>query len=345
MDKIINSIDTHFCKNYDKRYSIVIDKFNITVLLENIKNAADLYDIIRMHPDLTEDILVNIIKKYRHDIYLHECWLITQDFCEKYKDEFTLSVFEMISNCLPVKYIFDTYSGSYSFTDLDIYEISKYCTESEYDKYCKSFKKVCPYLENPNMTVEWYISGHGLNNINWSGCFVMRGDLFTPDVIMNYKDHISNSNDIWKYCFNRLPGKFITQNIMISYCDVYYCVDTFREHPDCIGWYVIDKYIRMHTRGIKRPLLHIPNTINNMPCWFVKKYIDMFRLTYHHTNTHVNYKFIVKHIGVKAIDNIKDIVKIRDKYIEMLSTINNIISDGIGTHIDSDLHATILKYC
>lgn len=56
----------------------------------------------------------------------------------------------MVSNCLPLKYIIDTHGNV--LNKLDYYAISKYCTKSEYEEYCKDH--FISSLENPNMTLD-----------------------------------------------------------------------------------------------------------------------------------------------------------------------------------------------
>ena len=89
MDKLLNKLDTNVCLKYNDTYSSVVGLFNfdISVLLNTIDNVYILYNNIRMNPALTEDIIVSIIKKLdrSQNSYINKCWLITQEFCEKYK--------------------------------------------------------------------------------------------------------------------------------------------------------------------------------------------------------------------------------------------------------------------
>jgi hypothetical protein len=347
MDKLIANLDVCVCKDYVKKYHNIIRKsgYSISVLLKSIDNVSALYNAVCMHPDLTEDILFSIIKKSdRKTLYLQRCWLITQEFCEKYKSEFTLSRSEMISNHLPVKYIVEIHGNV--LDNLDYYNISKYCTESEYNEYCKPFGNISPNLDNPNMTLDWYMSGYALNDIYWSECVSIRPDLFTPDIIMKYKDYIVCGDRVWYTYFKKFPIAFIEQNLDINYThytEMYNCIIIFKNHPGGISWNVIDKYISYHINELKSNIIHldIPDTVTDLPCWFVKKYIDLITLTQYHMNTHVTYKFIAKNIALIDV-GYADMIKIREKYISML---HDVICVFDKLDVNPDLYDTILEYC
>lgn len=344
MDKLIEKLDIYVCKKDAKVCPSIIKKtgYSISVLLKSIDNVIDLYNSVRMHPELTEDILISIIKKLnRNSTHLGRCFLITQEFCEKYKSEFTLCVSGMISNRLPVKYIIDTYGNTLNI--LDYLYISKYCNELEYNEYCKPLGNIKPFLENPHMTLDWYISGHGLNAINWLECIHIRPDLFTPDVIMRYKEYIGNTNGIWKEYFNKLPVDFIEQNLGITYIDLNNCISTFKNHPGVISWYVIDKYITRQIIKLECKSFHldIPDTVNDLPRWFVKKYINIIWLKSQHANTQITYNFIAKNIALINI-GYDDKIKIREQYINMLQDISSVVGKF---DVNLDLYDTILEYC
>ncbi len=359
MDKIITELDSYVCKSYVKNYKpyghkweFILDNAScsITALVKNITNIHILYKAVCMHPDLTDDILVNIIRQSkrttdnyddRSNIYIGRCRLITQEFCEKYKTEFMLSAREMISNRLPIKYIVDTHGGLYLFNKDDMNNIAKYSTESEYNQYCKPFRRIYPCLDNPHMTLDWYISGHGLDDIIWHSCAVRRPDLFTPEIIMKYKVYVGNINEVWRYYFDKFPVEFIEQNLELNYIALRSCIDVFKGHPGRISWHVIDKYISIHINPFHTITLDVPYTVKDMPRWFLKKYISQINLTRHHINAEITYKFIVKHI-----DNIDvgrhDMIDIRKQYINMLCDVTNVCS---ALNIPSDLHNIILEYC
>ena len=356
MDKIITKLDAYVCKSYVKNYkpydsnhAYILDNksCSITALVENITDMCILYKAVCMHPDLTEDILVNIIRKsnrtrdnYNRLVYLYRCRLITQEFCEKYKDEFMLSKEEMISNQLPVKYIVDTYGGIHLFDKCNMSDIANYCTEAEYNQYCKPFRGAYPRLDNPHMTLDWYMNGYGLYDISWYSCAVSRPDLFTPAVIMKYKEYIGNS-DVWRHYFDKFPVEFIEQNLELHYISLHSCIDVFKRHPCGISWNVIDKYISIHMKSNSTNTMEVPYTVKDMPRWFVKKYITQINLTRHHINEQITYKFIVKHIEDVKV-GYHEMKEIRKQYITMLGDITNVCD---ALNIPSDLHTTILEYC
>jgi hypothetical protein len=353
MDKLLNKLDTDVFTYYNVKHKSIVPliNFNISVLLNNIADVHSLYNSIRMHPALTEDIIVSIIKKMdRSQCYtgkaqllaphcITKCWLITQEFCEKYKADFCLTSSEMVSNCLPLKYIIDTHGNV--LNKLDYYAISKYCTKSEYDEYCKDHCILS--LENPNMTIDWYLECQNLVDINWHECATIRPDLFTPEVIMKYKDSIPVTSYIWTDYFKKLPVAFISANVQFKYMAVYDCIDAFKSHPGGISWHTIDKYISSRFCEFRRTvrMLTISDTVTDLPCWFVKKHIDILSIKCHNVNSHFNYKFISRHVA--NIDMIHiNMIKIRSHYITMLK---DIVSVCENNGIIPDLHDTILGYC
>ena len=66
MDKLLTKFDTNVFTYYNVKNKSIIPliNFNISVLLNNIDDMYSLYNSLRMHPDLTEDIIVSIIKKW-----------------------------------------------------------------------------------------------------------------------------------------------------------------------------------------------------------------------------------------------------------------------------------------
>jgi hypothetical protein len=379
MDKLLNKLDTNVCLKYNDTYSSVVGLFNfdISVLLNTIDNVYILYNNIRMNPALTEDIIVSIIKKLdrSQNSYINKCWLITQEFCEKYKSDFILTASEMVSNCLPVKYIIDTHGCV--FNKMDYYAISKYCTRQEFEDYCKDHI-AHPTIENPNMTIDWFVDCiycYRLIDINWYEYANIRSDLFTPEVVMKYKGHIHVNNNIWAHYFKQFPVDFINANLHLKYTSLYDCIDTFKSHPGGISWYTIDKYMAVRIGEFRScaVMVTISDTIIDLPCWFVKKYIDILSIKCHNVNAHFNYKFIARHMadtvctGLQAPCNATgvtrnskpapggrefnvsginivytDMIKIRTHYITML---NDIVSVCEKDGIILDLHDTILSYC
>jgi hypothetical protein len=362
MDKIIDKLDTHVLSHYSNSELLHINThvYSISVLVKSIDNLYVLYRTVRMHPELTEDILVSIIKRCKRSaLCLERCWLITQEFCEKYKSEFTLTVFEMICNHLPLKYIIDTHG--ITLNNEDRYSIARRCIESEYNEYCKPFG-ISPHLDNPNMTLDWYMSCYALNgidssvqsnstgvthpisvsDINWLECVSIRPDLFTPDVIMTYKDSIPTNCKVWNSYFNKFPVAFIEKNLALNYTGLYNCIETFKNHPGGISWYTIDKYITYRIIELESSIyrIDIPDNISDLPCWFVKKYSDAIVLNHHHMNTQLTYKFIAKNINL--IDSKLEINKIRAQYISML---NDIVDVFDKLDVNPDLYDTILEYC
>lgn len=353
MNKHLAKLDTNVFMHYNltNYYIIPLIKFDISVLLNNIDDIHDLYNSICMHPDLTEDIIVSIIKKMdmtkvalwcknnlHPTVYINKCWLITQEFCEKYKSDFCLTVAAMINNCLPVKYIIDTHGNC--LNALNCYSISKYCTKAEFDEYCKAHV-TSPSLENPNLTVEWYLECN--NDINWSECASVRAELFTPAVIMKYKDRIPADCFIWNHYFNQFPVDFISANLQLKYTHpLCYCIDTFKGHPGGISWHTIDSYMSARFGELRMcGMITISAAIKDLPCWFVKKYKDILKLTRNNINSHVNYNFITRHINDINIFGM-EIINIRSHYVTMLS---NIIGVCEMNCVAPDLYDIISGYC
>ena len=342
MDKLLSNLDTNVFMYYNVKNKSIIPliNFNISVLLNNIDDVYSLYNSIRMHPDLTEDIIVSIIKKMdRSQCYINKCWLITQEFCEKYKADFCLTSSEMVSNCLPLKYIIDTHGNV--LNKLDYYAISKYCTKSEYEEYCKDH--FISSLENPNMTIDWYLEYYDFAVINWYECATIRPDLFTPEVIMKYKDSIPVTSYIWIHYFKQFPVAFIDANLQFKYMAVYDCIDTFKAHPGGISWHTIDKYMSSRIGEFRRNLgmLTISDTVTDLPCWFVKKHIDILSIKCHNVNSHFNYKFISRHVANINMIHI-NMIKIRTQYVTMLTDIIDVCK---MSGVVPDLYDTVSGYC
>ena len=342
MDKLLTKLDTNVFMNYNVKNDTVIPliNFDISVLLDNIDDVYKLYNSICMHPDLTEDIIVSIIKKMCRSYTLNKCRLITQEFCEKYKADFVLTAVEMIRNGLPVKYIIDTHGNS--LTTLNYYYISKYCTKTEFDDYCKGHVKT-PALENPNLTVEWCLECNDLKDINWYECALIRDDLFTPEVIMKYKAMIPVNCYIWVYYFNKFPEPFITANLQFNYMEFYDCINVFKSHPDVISWNTIDNYMSTRFRDFKKTCLMvtISSTVTDLPCWFVKKYKDILTIKSYNVNNHFNYNFISRHINNINIECM-NIINIRSHYVTMLTDIIGVCELNC---VVPDLYDIISSYC
>lgn len=344
MDTLINTLDTQCIKKITRQSIHCINKFNfhISVYLNNIRNGQDLFNAVCSHPDLTEDMIANIIIRNRKCIYVHTCRFITQEFCEKYKSEFILSISEMIHNKLPIKYIIDTHGPKLNTQNR--YNIATYCTISEYNTYLLCHN-IPPSFNNPCMTFDLYLEHMNKTDrkLDWQGCAIHRPDWFTPDVIIKYKAKISDTDNIWKYYFKQFPVSFIAQNLQYTYSEPSCCIDTFKQHPGNINWNIIDNYLSMRIILIDRysGALKLSDTINDLPCWFVKKYIHCIKLTPHHMNTHLNYKFIITHIDSLNIKH-TDIIKFREQYIIMLHEIISVCNEF---NIIYDLQHIILSYC
>jgi hypothetical protein len=346
MDKLLTKLDTKVFMNYNVKNNTVIPfiNFDISVLLDNIDDVYKLYNSICMHPNLTEDIIVSIIKKMCRPYTLSKCWLITQEFCEKYKADFVLTASEMINNGLPVKYIIDTHGNC--LTTQNYYYISKYCTKTEFDEYCKGHGVTSPSLENPNLTVEWYLECNDFKDVSWYECALLRADLFTPEVIMKYYDRIPVDSYIWVYYFNRFPEAFIGANLQfkyIKYMELYDCINVFKSHPEAISWNTIDNYMAVRLSAFKRTniMLTIPITVTDLPCWFVKKYKNIIKFKSCNVNNHFNYNFISRHINNINIECM-DIINIRSHYVTMLSDIIGVCEMH---YIVPDLYSIISDYC
>lgn len=340
MDRILNKIDSTLCTT-NIYYCIDYEVIDLSVLLKNITNPINLYNIICKHSDITPELIISLLKKIKEDSYitLLPCRLITQEFCDKYKDSGVIRPSIMIRNKIPIEYIVKTYAN-YIFNYNELRWLSEYCKYDEYIKYCKP-SNIPPCIGNPNMTLEWFINNSITSEIEWDNSVLFRADLFTVDVIMKYKAHIYGRCPLWGKYFNMFPVTFIEENINIDYCDVYNCIDIFKKHPGHITWYTIDKYIsaRFYKPG-ETNKLNISKSVLDLPRWFLKKYKDSFYyINNENINNDVNYKFIVNN-GIILCDR-NNISKCRNKYIALLKDITDICNcNGIA----EDLHECILSY-
>lgn len=203
---------------------------------------------------------------------------------------------DMITNKIPVQEIVNCYKSSLDVSHY--HRISKYCSQAEYYKYCHKFGDLVR-LENPNMTVKWYVDVIGCSNMDWYSCAIVRSDLFTPEVIMKYYKSISKDDNIWSYYYKRFPIDFITRTVENMYCDNFRnCIDVLRQHPSGVSWEFIDRYLTIHPEmfNFRKYSLYIPVNVHDLPLWFVKKYIMSIYLRASHLNEWVTYKFVLKHL-------------------------------------------------
>lgn len=329
-----------------------INRININIILQTkYTNPSYLYNNIRNHPALTEEILINIIKTLKnHNLSKHttlsKCWLITPEFCDKYKHDLNITIDDMICNQLPVNYILSNYT---TLTKTQYYNISKYCTKDEYYKYCKP-NDVEPSLGNPNMTIPWYLENINIKFIDWESCVTIRPDLFNPDTIIKYVNHICIHNNIWKHYFHMFPINFIIDNLHITYTHLHNCIEQFRLHPAHISWDIIDKYITIHDNVKQYYHTHkikLPTTTNDLPIWFIKKYINYIYITpdiiYYGKENHINYKLLINILTPHCINySANTLHEIRNKYITLLNNVYNVCNDY---NICDELINEILKYC
>lgn len=356
MDKFLNKVDSILIKNNkipicylnDIPLNVIVNAYQpdvskVTFKSEKNETLLHLFNSICDRTDLTPDIVITILKQIVKDI--HElpcvrCHVITQEFCETYKNELPFNAKFMLTNYLPIDYIINTYPD-YLFDSIDLWIFSKYCTYDEYIKYCRP-RNISPCLENKNMTIDWYIDNNILMYIDRNNCITIRPDLFTIDVIMKYKYHVGNVSKIWVTYFNKLPLDFIAVNIDIKYCDFNDIISVFKMHPCSISWYIIDKYIEYHmpNRKIYNAYITIPDTVQDMPKWFVLKYLDnIIDLDIQNVNAYINYKFICeKNIKLNLHTSIQ---QCRALYINLIKDIIDICNDN---NINEDLHAYILDY-
>lgn len=336
----MNKVDTALCKE-QLTYGIIYNDIALTVLLNTSKDPVTLYNRICNHPDITPELIINLLKQIKEDDYikLDKCYLITQKFCEKYKDTGSIHPSIMIKCKVPVSYIVTAFAG-YMFNNYELLRIAKYCTYDEYIKYCKPYR-ISPCLDNPNMTVDWLMDNTPINEIDWIIYASPRPDLFTADAIMKYKDYIPKHNKLWAEYFMQFPVTFIIENIDLDYCLVYCCIDTFKKHPCGVSWHVIDKFISVRLRASSVSVLDMPKSVTDLPRWFVKKYKDYIQnIHLENVNNDVNYKFIVSN-GIKLHNQYNDINKCRNKYIALL---NDIVDICAYNCIPEDLHECILSY-
>ena len=139
---------------------------------------------------------------------------------------------------------------------------------------------------------------------------------------MKYKDSIPVTSYIWIHYFKQFHVSFIDANLQFKYMAVYDCIDTFKAHPGGISWHTIDKYMSSRIGEFRRNLgmLTISDTVTDLPCWFVKKHIDILSIKCHNVNAHFNYKFISRHVANINMIHI-NMIKIRTQYVTMLTDI------------------------
>jgi len=247
---------------------------------------------------------------------------------------------DMIKNKVPVNEIVDCYKSALDV--MHYYKISKYCSQAEYYKYCHKFGDLVR-LENPNMTVTWYIDVVGLLDIDWYSCAIVREDLFTPEVVMKYYKYINENDSIWSYYYTKFPVDFIEKTIRNVYSDnAYNCIAFLRQHPSGVSWELIDKYLCIHPElyNFRRYSLYVPNNIHDLPLWFVKKYINGIYLRASHLNDSVTYNFVLRHLdefGNRIPET--EFATMTAKHNKQMRAVNNCC-----LNIDADLMSVIENY-
>lgn len=341
-DKILANVDIDIIKQKQK-YDLLENFAGLPIPLHNIvaglKDNPHIYYHLYNHPDLTPEILKDIIV-YADELPNIRCHLITQSFCEQYEQLFTLPASFLLANKLPIKYIIKT-NPEYIFTDSELEIIADYCTYDEYIILEKEYD-IKPSIKNKHMTHDWYFNFTPIDEINWDKIcdyYYRKPDLFGVDTIIKYKNYIDDYSTVWHACFDELPVAFIEANMNINYVarrlDV---INIFKSHPGNISWDTIDKYITYHTEKYRNIMFDVSKIIN-LPLWFVKKYIAQIFITEKHINNYVNYKFLSKNYTYLDAELI---AIARKHYVIML---NDITTQCIEHGINDDLIPYILNYC